>query len=66
MMIVADAMKATHALVAAVPLLGEQPSEKDYKDALELVEYLLMNEPNSPCWILCAPELAVTKLIGQR
>ncbi|MCP6618147.1 transcriptional regulator, partial [Klebsiella pneumoniae] len=43
-MIVADAMKATHALVAAVPLLGEQPSEKDYKDALELVEYLLMNE----------------------
>ena len=48
MMIVADAMKATHALVAAVPLLGEQPSEKDYKDALELVEYLLMNEPNSP------------------
>ncbi len=40
MMIVADAMKATHALVAAVPLLGEQPSEKDYKDALELVEYL--------------------------
>ena len=31
MMIVADAMKATHALVAAVPLLGEQPSEKDYR-----------------------------------
>ena len=35
MMIVADAMKATHALVEAVPLLGEQPSEKDYNDALE-------------------------------
>ena len=55
MMIVADAMKATHALVADVPLLGEQPSEKDYKDALELVEYLLMNEPNSPLLdIVCA------------
>ncbi len=55
MMIVADAMKATHALVAAVPLLGEQPSEKDYKDALELVEYLLMNEPDSPLLdIVCA------------
>ena len=48
MMIVADAMKATHALVAAVPLLGEHPNEKDYQDALELVEYLLMNEPDSP------------------
>ncbi len=47
MMIVADAIKATHALVAAVPLLGEHPNEKDYKDALELVEYLLMNEPES-------------------
>ncbi|WP_061706820.1 helix-turn-helix domain-containing protein [Pseudenterobacter timonensis] len=46
-MIVADAIKATHALVAAVPLLGEHPNEKDYKDALELVEYLLMNEPES-------------------
>ncbi|MEX9253769.1 helix-turn-helix domain-containing protein [Pseudenterobacter timonensis] len=47
-MIVADAIKATHALVAAVPLLGEHPNEKDYKDALELVEYLLINEPESP------------------
>ncbi|MCD9180202.1 transcriptional regulator, partial [Escherichia coli] len=55
MMIVADAMKATHALVEAVPLLGEQPSEKDYNDALELVEYLLINEPNSPLLdIVCA------------
>ena len=54
-MIVADAMKATHALVAAVPLLGEHPNEKDYRDALELVEYLLMNEPGSPLLdIVCA------------
>jgi HTH-type transcriptional regulator/antitoxin HigA len=55
MMIVADAMKATYALVAAVPLLGEHPNEQDYKDALELVEYLLMNEPGSPLLdIVCA------------
>ena len=54
-MIVADAMKATYALVAAVPLLGEHPNEQDYKDALELVEYLLMNEPDSPLLdIVCA------------
>ncbi|WP_230353169.1 type II toxin-antitoxin system HigA family antitoxin [Lelliottia sp. WAP21] len=55
MMIVAEAIKATHALVAAVPLLGEHPSEKDYNDALELVEYLLVNEPGSPLLdIVCA------------
>ncbi|MGK3225670.1 type II toxin-antitoxin system HigA family antitoxin [Enterobacter soli] len=55
MMIVADAMKATYALVAAVPLLGEHPNEQDYKDALELVEYLLMNEPGSPLLdLVCA------------
>ncbi|MFY9994224.1 MAG: helix-turn-helix domain-containing protein [Leclercia sp.] len=55
MMIVADAMKATHALVAAVPLLGEHPNEKDYKEALELVEYLLMHDPDSPLLdIVCA------------
>ena len=55
MTIVADAIKATHALVAAVPLLGEHPNEKDYEEALELVEYLLMNEPASPLLeIVCA------------
>lgn len=54
-MIVADAMKATNALVAAVPLLGEHPNEKDYKEALELVEYLLMHDPDSPLLdIVCA------------
>ena len=35
MTIVADAIKATHALVAAVPLLGEHPNEKDYEEALK-------------------------------
>ncbi|ADO46306.1 helix-turn-helix domain-containing protein [[Enterobacter] lignolyticus] len=55
MMIVADAIKATQALVAAVPLLGEHPNDKDYEEALELVEYLLMNEPRSALLdIVCA------------
>ncbi|ALR79010.1 XRE family transcriptional regulator [[Enterobacter] lignolyticus] len=54
-MIVADAIKATQALVAAVPLLGEHPNDKDYEEALELVEYLLMNEPRSALLdIVCA------------
>ncbi|MGG8468755.1 helix-turn-helix domain-containing protein [Rahnella sp. PAMC25617] len=43
-----DAIKATEALVSAVPLLGENPNEQDYQEALELVEYLLMNNPTSP------------------
>ncbi|MCL6743836.1 helix-turn-helix domain-containing protein [Kosakonia sp. R1.Fl] len=54
-MIVADALKATHALIAAVPLLGEHPTEKDYQDALELVEQLLIDNPDSPLVdIVCA------------
>jgi len=54
-MIVADALKATHALIAAVPLLGEHPTEKDYQDALELVEQLLTDNPDSPLVdIVCA------------
>ncbi|EIE2769364.1 helix-turn-helix domain-containing protein [Salmonella enterica subsp. enterica serovar Rubislaw] len=46
-MIVADALKATNALIAAVPLLGDNPDEKDYEEALELVEHLLMENPGS-------------------
>lgn len=43
-----EAIKATEALVSAVPLLGDHASEKDYQEALELVEYLLINNPTSP------------------
>ncbi|AVF36368.1 helix-turn-helix domain-containing protein [Rahnella sikkimica] len=43
-----EAIKATEALVSAVPLLGDNASEQDYQKALELVEYLLMNNPTSP------------------
>lgn len=45
---ISEAMKATQALVNAVPLLGKHASEQDYQEALELVEYLLMNNPASP------------------
>ena len=45
---ISDAIKATEELVNAVPLLGQHASEKDYREALELVEYLLMNHPHSP------------------
>ncbi|EBS3611143.1 TPA: helix-turn-helix domain-containing protein [Salmonella enterica subsp. enterica serovar Muenchen] len=54
-MIVADALKATNALIAAVPLLGDSPDDKDYEEALELVEHLLMENPCSPLLdIVCA------------
>ena len=43
-----EAIKATEALVSAVPLLGDNASEQDYQKALELVEHLLMNNPTSP------------------
>ena len=55
MMIATNALKATQALIAAVPLLGDSPSEQDYNDALALVEELLMETPSSPLVdIVCA------------
>ena len=55
MMIATNALKATQALIAAVPLLGDSPSEQDYNDALALVEELLMENPSSPLVdIVCA------------
>ncbi|EAW1758715.1 helix-turn-helix domain-containing protein [Salmonella enterica subsp. enterica] len=55
MMIATEALKATQALIAAVPLLGHSPSEKDYNNALELVEELLIENPSSPLLdIVCA------------
>ncbi|HCL5252467.1 TPA: helix-turn-helix domain-containing protein [Salmonella enterica] len=55
MMIATEALKATQALIAAVPLLGDSPSEQDYNNALELVEELLIENPASPLLdIVCA------------
>jgi len=48
MMLHTDALQATNALVNAVPLLGAHPGQADYESALELVEYLLINDPHSP------------------
>jgi len=45
---IADALKATEALKAAVPLLAGNAGEKEYSEALELMEYLLLNDPTSP------------------
>ncbi len=47
-MIVSEAVKAAGRLVAAVPFIGGSTSEKDYQDALELVDYLMDNDPLSP------------------
>lgn len=45
---IADALKAAESLKAAVPLLAGNACEKDYLEALELVEYLLENDPTNP------------------
>lgn len=45
---IADALKATEALKIAVPFLADNPGEKEYQQALELVEYLLINDAASP------------------
>jgi len=45
---IADALKAAEALRAAVPFLAGKTGEKEYLEALELVEYLLVNDPTNP------------------
>ncbi|MFZ3390704.1 MULTISPECIES: helix-turn-helix domain-containing protein [Buttiauxella] len=45
---IADALKAAEALKIAVPFLAGNTGEKEYLAALELVEYLLVNEPTNP------------------
>lgn len=42
------AIEATKQLVAAVPFLGSSVSEKDYRDALALVNYLIDNDDENP------------------
>ena len=45
---IADALKAAEVLKTAVPFLAGNTGEKEYLEALELVEYLLVNEPTNP------------------
>lgn len=42
------ALEATKALVSAVPFLGGSTSEKDYRDALAMVDYLIENDDENP------------------
>lgn len=52
------AIEATKQLVAAVPLLGGSTSEKDYRDALELVDYLIDHDDENPLIDLLAAKIA--------
>lgn len=45
---IADALEAAEALKTAVPFLAGNTGEKEYLEALELVEYLLVNDPTNP------------------
>lgn len=42
------ALEATKQLVAAVPFLGGSTSEKDYRDALALVDHLIEKDDENP------------------
>ncbi|EHM3440609.1 helix-turn-helix domain-containing protein [Salmonella enterica subsp. enterica] len=54
----AKAIEATKALVAAVPFLGGSASEKDYHDALALVDYLIENDDENPLIDFLANKIA--------
>lgn len=49
---------ATEILVNAVPFLGANPEQADYKEALKLVEYLLEHNDDSPLIDLLATRIA--------
>ncbi|POW57667.1 MULTISPECIES: type II toxin-antitoxin system HigA family antitoxin [Pantoea] len=52
------AIEATKQLVAAVPLLGGSNSEKDYRDALALVDYLIDHDDENPLIDFLAAKIA--------
>ncbi|HCZ4695570.1 MULTISPECIES: helix-turn-helix domain-containing protein [Enterobacteriaceae] len=52
------AIEATKLLVAAVPLLGGSTSEKDYRDALALVDYLIDHDDENPLIDFLAAKIA--------
>ena len=52
------AIEATKQLVAAVPLLGGSNSEKDYRDALALVDYLIDPDDENPLIDFLAAKIA--------
>ena len=52
------AVKATRELVNAVPFLGGSDSEDDYREALELVEYLIEEDDTNPLIDFLASRIA--------
>jgi len=45
---ITEAIQATNDLVRIVPFLGGSNDKRDYEQALELVEYLVEHQPDSP------------------
>lgn len=54
----AKAIEATKQLVAAVPFLGDNASEKDYREALALLDYLIENDDENPLIDFLASKIA--------
>lgn len=54
----AKAIEATKQLVAAVPFLGGSTSEKDYRDALALVDFLIEHDDENPLIDFLAAKIA--------
>ncbi|MDF7662272.1 helix-turn-helix domain-containing protein [Erwiniaceae bacterium L1_54_6] len=54
---ITEAIEATNNLIKAVPLFGGSTSQADYKQALELVEYLIEYQPQSPLIDLLADKV---------
>ena len=59
---ITDAIKAADALLRAVPLLQGSGSQQDYREALELVEYLLENDEHHPLIDMLAKKIAGSRL----
>lgn len=55
---ITDALKATHELLRAIPLLGGSTSPQDYRDALALVEHLLETDERHPLIDVLAAKIA--------
>lgn len=50
-----EAIRLSNQLAEALPLLAGSGQQRDYEDALELVEYLIEHEPDNPLVdLLCA------------
>ena len=54
----AKAIKATRQLVDAVSFLGGSTSERDYREALALVDYLIENDDENPLIDFLASKIA--------